>query len=95
MHMSYVRVLRSGGGWGVSQSGSRELLAVYASWEDAIDHARGLAAGRGAAIVEGEDRQGRLALRQLFRTDARGVVHMRQLTLAPELPRLIVDGLPP
>lgn len=71
---------------GVTQSGLAELLAVYASWEDAIDYARGLAADKAASIVEGEDHQGRLTLRQLFRTDARGVVHVSALPLRPELP---------
>jgi|HubBroStandDraft_1064217.scaffolds.fasta_scaffold00078_6 hypothetical protein len=85
MHVTRVRVQRTGNRWGVTQSGLSELLAVYASWEDAIDYARGLAAGKAASIVEGEDQEGRLTLRQLFRTDARGVVHVRVLPLRPEL----------
>ena len=86
MDVSYVRVQRTGTGWGVTQSGLSELLAVYACWEDAIDYARGLAAGKAASIVEGEDHQGRSILRLLFRTDARGVMHVRALPLGTELP---------
>ena len=40
MHVTRVRVQRTGNRWGVTQSGLSELLAVYASWEDAIDYAR-------------------------------------------------------
>jgi hypothetical protein len=86
LDVTRVRVQRTGTGWGVTQSGLTELLAVYACWEDAVDYARGLAAGKAASIVEGEDHQGRYILRLLFRTDARGVVHVRALPLGPELP---------
>jgi hypothetical protein len=52
MNFTCVKVQRTDNGWGVTQSGLAELLAVYASWEDAIDYARGLAAGNAASIVE-------------------------------------------
>ena len=46
------------------------------------------------SIVEGEDFQGRVLLRQVFSTDASGVVHVQSLTL-PEAAERSRAGLPP
>ena len=41
-------------------------------WQDAIDYARGLAVESRNSIVEGEDSQGRVTLRQIFLDRCRG-----------------------
>jgi hypothetical protein len=77
MEMPCVTVRRIGDRWGVTQKGLDWFLAEFDLWQDAIDYARGLAAASENSIVEGEDFQGRLALRQVFSTDASGVIHVQ------------------
>src|SRR5579863_10747832 len=77
MDMPCVSVRRVGERWGVTQKGLDWFLAEFVLWQDAIDYARGLAAASENSIVEGEDFQGRLALRQVFSTDASGVIHVQ------------------
>ena len=45
----------------------------------AVDYARGVAAENQNSLVEGEDSHGRVILRQIFSTDAAGVVCVRSL----------------
>ena len=53
------------------------FLAEFALWQDALDYARGLAAASERSMVEGEDFEGRVALRQVFSRDASGVIHVQ------------------
>ncbi|HUI62150.1 MAG TPA: hypothetical protein VLX90_18135 [Steroidobacteraceae bacterium] len=77
MEMPCVTVRRVGDRWGVTQKGLDWFLAEFVLWQDAIDYARGLAVANENSIVEGEDFQGRLALRQVFSTDGSGVIHVQ------------------
>lgn len=79
MEMPCVMVRRIGDRWGVTEKGLDWFLAEFTLWQDALDYARGLAVASENSIVEGEDAQGRLALRQWFYTDASGVVHVRSV----------------
>jgi hypothetical protein len=81
MEVPCVTVRHIGDRWGVTQKGLDWFLAEFSLWQDAIDYARGLAVASEQAIVEGEDFQGRVLLRQVFSTDANGVVHVQSLTL--------------
>jgi hypothetical protein len=74
MRMTYVRVRPSEGIWGVILNGEEAPLATFARWDDAIDYARGLAIENGDCVLEGEDRSGRLAVREEFYSDASGAV---------------------
>ncbi|HTT42033.1 MAG TPA: hypothetical protein VMG33_03110 [Steroidobacteraceae bacterium] len=76
MELPCVTVRRTGDRWGVTQKGLGWVLAEFVQWQDAIDYARGLAVASENSIVEGEDFQGRLTLRQIFSTDASGVIHV-------------------
>jgi hypothetical protein len=80
MDMPCVTVRRTGDRWGVTQNGLDWFLAEFTVWQDAIDYARGLAVTSRNSMVEGEDFQGRISLRQIFSTDASGVVHVRSVT---------------
>jgi hypothetical protein len=80
MDITCVRVLRTGERWGVTQQGLDWIMAEFALWQDAIDYARGLAVAAGNSIVEGEDFQGRIALRQMFSRDASGITRVRSIT---------------
>jgi hypothetical protein len=80
MEVPCVTVRRTGDRWGVTQKGLDWFLAEFVLWQDAIDYARGLAVASENSIVEGEDFQGRLSLRQSFSTDANGVVHVQSLS---------------
>jgi hypothetical protein len=80
MDMPCVRVQRTGERWGVTQKGLDWFLAEFAVWQDAIDYARGLAISAEQSIVEGEDYQGRVSLRQMFCRDASGVVRVSSLS---------------
>jgi len=75
-----VTVRRTGDRWGVTHKGLTWFLAEFTLWQDAIDYARGLAVASRNSVVEGEDFQGRLALRQVFSTDATGVVRVQSMT---------------
>ena len=77
MEMPSVTVRRSGERWGVTQNGADWFLAEFTLWQDAIDYARGLAVAQQNSILEGEDSEGRMALRQIFWTDASGLVRVR------------------
>jgi hypothetical protein len=79
MEVPCVRVRRTGERWGVAQKGIDWFLAEFALWQDAIDYARGLAVAAETSIIEGEDHQGRIALRQKFSRDATGVVRVSSL----------------
>jgi hypothetical protein len=79
MEVSCVTVRRIGDRWGVTQKGLDWFLAEFTLWQDAIDYARGLAVASENSIVEGEDFQGRVLLRQVFSTDASGVVHVQSM----------------
>ncbi len=79
MDMPCVRVRRTGERWGVTQKGTDWFLAEFTVWQDAIDYARGVAVTAENAIVEGEDFQGRVALRQMFSRDAKGIVRVSSL----------------
>jgi hypothetical protein len=72
-------VQRSGDRWGVTQKGRDQFLAEFTLWQDAVDYARGLAVQNQNCLVEGEDSRGRLILRQIFSTDAAGVVCVRSI----------------
>ena len=80
MDMPCVTVRRIGDRWGVTQKGLDWFLAEFAVWQDAIDYARGLAVANENSIVEGEDFQGRISLRQVFSTDASGVIHVQSMS---------------
>jgi hypothetical protein len=80
MDMQCVSVRRVGERWGVTQKGLDWFLAEFAQWQDALDYARALAVENDAAILEGEDPSGRLSLRQIFSTDATGIVHVQSLS---------------
>ena len=94
MEVPCVTVRHIGDRWGVTQKGLDWFLAEFSLWQDAIDYARGLAVASEQAIVEGEDFQGRVLLRQVFSTDANGVVHVQSLTL-PEAAQRSRPALPP
>lgn len=79
MSVPCVSVRRNGNRWGVTETGLGWFLAEFSTWEDAVDYARTLAVARDESIIEGEDRDGRLTLRQRFSTDAGGVVRVRSL----------------
>ncbi len=79
MEVPCVTVRRIGDRWGVTQKGLDWFLAEFSLWQDAIDYARGLAVASEQSIVEGEDFQGRVLLRQVFSTDASGVVHVQSM----------------
>lgn len=78
--MPCVTVRRVGERWGVTQKGLDWFLAEFTSWQDALDYARGLAVTSERSMVEGEDFQGRVSLRQMFLTDADGVVHVQSIS---------------
>jgi len=80
MEISCVRVRRVGERWGVTQHELGWFLAEFVQWQDAIDYARGLAVASRNAVIEGEDYQGRVSLRQIFTTDASGVVHVQSVS---------------
>lgn len=83
MDVACVRVVhRSADRWAVTQRGLDWFLAEFSAWEDALDYARSLAVTSREAILEGEDRNGRLALRQSFSTDAAGVIRIQSLAIA-------------
>lgn len=79
MEMPCVRVRRIGDRWGVTQKGLDWFLAEFSLWQDAIDYARGVAVASENSVVEGEDFQGRVSLRQVFSTDASGVIHVQSI----------------
>jgi hypothetical protein len=79
MEMPCVRVRRVGDRWGVTQRGLDWFLAEFTQWQDAIDYARGVAVASKNSMVEGEDFQGRVSLRQVFSTDASGVIHVQSM----------------
>jgi hypothetical protein len=79
MEVPCVTVRRIGDRWGVTQKGLDWFLAEFSLWQDALDYARGLAVVSEQSIVEGEDFQGRVLLRQVFSTDASGVVHVQSM----------------
>ncbi|HEV8019530.1 MAG TPA: DUF2188 domain-containing protein [Steroidobacteraceae bacterium] len=74
MQMTYVRVQPREGIWGVTLNGDEAPLATFARWDDAVDYARGLAIENGDCVLEGEDRNGRLSVREEFYSDATGAV---------------------
>ena len=80
MDMQCVTVRRVGDRWGVTQKGLDWFLAEFSLWQDAIDYARGVAVASQNSVVEGEDFLGRVSLRQIFSTDASGVIHVRSLS---------------
>jgi hypothetical protein len=93
MEVPCVTVRHIGDRWGVTQKGLDWFLAEFSLWQDAIDYARGLAVASEQSIVEGEDFQGRVLLRQVFSTDASGVVHVQSMTL-PEAAERSRPALP-
>lgn len=76
MSVPCVSVRRKGNGWAVTETGLNWFLAEFPVWEDALDYARRIAIARESSIIEGEDPSGQLTLRQLFSTDAGGVVRI-------------------
>lgn len=82
MDINCVNVRRTSDGWGVTQPGLDCFLAEFPLWDDAFDYARSLALTFHEAIVESEDRDGRVTVRQVLATDARGVVRIRSLPVA-------------
>jgi hypothetical protein len=76
MDMPCVTVRRTRDRWGVTHRGLGWFLAEFTLWQDAVDYARGLAVANRNAIVEGEDSQGRVTLRQIFWTDVAGAVRL-------------------
>lgn len=79
MDMLCVSVRRVGERWGVTQKGLDWFLAEFSAWQDALDYARALAVRNERAMLEGEDAPGHVALRQVFSTDASGVIHVQSL----------------
>jgi hypothetical protein len=79
MDMPCVRVRRVGERWGVTQQGLDWFLAEFTLWQDALDYARALAVTSEHAMLEGEDSPGHVALRQIFSTDASGVIHVQSV----------------
>jgi len=80
MELPCVTVRRIGDRWGVTHKGLDWFLAEFVHWQDALDYACGLAVAAEHSMVEGEDVQGRVLLRQIFATDASGVVHVQSLS---------------
>lgn len=80
LELPCVTVRRVGDRWAVTQKGLGWSLAEFVLWQDALDYARGLAVASENSIVEGEDFQGRVSLRQIFSTDASGVVHVQSVS---------------
>jgi hypothetical protein len=72
-----VTVRRCGDRWGVTHKGLDWFLAEFSLWQDAIGYARGLAVANQNSIVEGEDPQGRVALRESFWTDEAGAIRVQ------------------
>jgi hypothetical protein len=79
MDMQCVSVRRVGDRWGVTQKGLDWFLAEFSVWQDALDYARALAVTSERSMLEGEDVPGHVSLRQLFFTDATGVIHVQSL----------------
>jgi len=77
MGVKCVKVQRSGARWGVTESGLGWTLAEFSTWEDALDYARALAVAGDGSVVEGEDGNGRLTMREAFSTDAGGVIRIQ------------------
>lgn len=81
MEMACVSVRRNGDRWSVTRKGLDWFLADFVQWQDALDYARGIAVTIcGNVIVEGEDLQGRISLRQIFSTDPSGIVHVQSVS---------------
>lgn len=77
MSTKCVKVRRSGARWGVTEAGLDWTLAEFSTWEDALDYARALAVAGDGSVVEGEDGDGRLTLREAFSMDAGGVIRIQ------------------
>jgi hypothetical protein len=69
-----LRVSRAGNHWTVTQRGFAESLAEFESRDEALNHARAVAVKAAEAVVEAEDADGRLDMRQSFTTSASGTV---------------------
>jgi hypothetical protein len=79
MGVKCVKVRRSGARWAVTESGLGWTLAEFSSWEDALDYARALAVAGDGSVVEGEDGNGRLTMREALSTDAGGVMRIESV----------------
>jgi hypothetical protein len=69
-----LRVSRTGSHWAITQRGFAGSLAEFESRDEALDHARAVAVKAAEAVVEAEDADGRLDMRQSFTTSASGTV---------------------
>jgi hypothetical protein len=69
-----LRVSRAGNRWTITQRGFAGSLAEFESRDEALDHARAVAVKAAEAVVEAEDADGRLDMRQSFTTSASGTV---------------------
>ncbi|MBV8341942.1 MAG: hypothetical protein JO173_06125 [Gammaproteobacteria bacterium] len=79
MDVTYVRVQPNDGIWGVTLNGEQAPLAKFMHWDDAVDYARGLAIENRDCIFEGEDREGRVSVREEFYSDDTGAIYVRSL----------------
>jgi hypothetical protein len=69
-----LRVSRAGSHWTITQRGFAGTLAEFESRDEALDHARAVAVKATEAVVEAEDADGRLDMRESFTTSASGTV---------------------
>jgi hypothetical protein len=69
-----LRVSRVGSHWTITQRGFAGSLAEFESRDEALDHARAVAVKAAEAVVEAEDADGRLDMRQSFTTSASGTI---------------------
>jgi hypothetical protein len=69
-----LRVSRAGSHWTITQRGFAGSLGEFDSRDEALDHARAVAVKAAEAVLEAEDADGRLDMRQSFTTSASGTV---------------------
>ena len=67
--------------WGVTEFGLGWTLAEFSSREDALDYARAVAVSGDGSVIEGEDGDGRLTLREASSTDAGGLIRITSSAL--------------
>jgi hypothetical protein len=80
MQVTFVRVQPSGGIWGVTLNGDEAApLSKFTRLHDAVDYARSLAAENARSILECQNRNGRLEVREEFYSDESGDLNIRSI----------------
>jgi hypothetical protein len=87
-----LRVSRAGSHWTITQRGFAGSLAEFESRDEALDHARAVAVKAAEAVVEAEDTDGRLDMRQSFTTSATGTVTVTTFPYEVFLPPQAVES---